>query len=109
MPQLVGLPRPIPTGLGLAYLIPRLRVIANANLNLIFIYISESAHVLYKQNWTIEALDPLRKFEASVLKEINVNHKLLVRRWTFSDSLFYSVTILTTIGEPTKQQIGLLS
>lgn len=64
-----------------------------------FFFFSESAHVLYKQNWTIEALDPLRKFEASVLKEINLNHKLLVRTWTFSDSLFYSVTILTTIGK----------
>ncbi|XP_065212918.1 potassium channel subfamily K member 18-like [Planococcus citri] len=60
--------------------------------------ITKSAFVLYKQNWTLDALDPIKKFEANVVKEITINRKLLTPSWSYMDSFFYSVTILTTIG-----------
>lgn len=60
---------------------------------------AESSHVLYKQNWTLEALDPLRKLEANMIREMASNRQFFVRAWSFTDSLFYSVTILTTIGK----------
>ena len=60
--------------------------------------------VLHQQNWTREVTDSLKTFEKQLiiaLKEKgwdgNENNDTVT--WSFAGSLFYSITVITTIGE----------
>ena len=60
--------------------------------------------VLHQENWTAEVTDQLRRFEKTLIiamKEKGWDGKEdeASIRWTFSGSLFYSITVITTIGE----------
>ncbi|XP_044727860.1 uncharacterized protein LOC123291589 [Chrysoperla carnea] len=64
----------------------------------------ERLNVLYERNWTRLVHEQLRKFESSIVAATKVEgfntHDLLEqeRHWSFTGSLLYSVTIITTIG-----------
>lgn len=72
------------------------------NLIFIFTFLSERLNVLYERNWTLLVHEQLRRFEGSILKATRGG---LVEtmgdrfpRWSFSEALLYSVTVITTIG-----------
>lgn len=60
-------------------------------------------NVLYERNWTMLVHEQLKHFEASVMKATkgglveSMGDRL--HRWSFSEALLYSVTVITTIGK----------
>merc|ERR1719189_3411141 len=65
--------------------------------------ITRDMEVLHQQNWTREVTDSLKTFEKQLiiaLKEKgwdgNENNDTVT--WSFAGSLFYSITVITTIG-----------
>lgn len=69
----------------------------------IYLYRAERLNVLYERNWTMLVHEQLRRFEGSIvaatkggLIETMGDH---FPRWTFSEALLYSVTVITTIGK----------
>ena len=60
--------------------------------------------VLSQDNWTSEVTNELRKFEKSLIialkeKGWDGNESEDTVTWTFAGGLFYSITVITTIGE----------
>ncbi|XP_045517536.1 uncharacterized protein LOC123709950 [Pieris brassicae] len=65
--------------------------------------ITERLNVLYERNWTRLVHEQLRKFESSIVaaaRQADVRSPDLVldTKWTFSGSLIYCITLITTIG-----------
>lgn len=78
--------------------------------------ITEDLNVLYKENWTRLAAREVLEFQenlarglrrtayeqmpplSSRTREHHADKRLHTRRWTFSSSLLYSLTLITTIG-----------
>lgn len=65
--------------------------------------------MLYERNWTMLVHEQLRRFEGSIVAATRGG---LIEtaadtqpRWTFSEALLYSVTVITTIGEFRKMNI----
>lgn len=58
--------------------------------------------MLYERNWTMLVQDQLRHFEGIIIRATKsgvgeiMNERL--PRWSFSESLLYSVTLISTIG-----------
>lgn len=59
---------------------------------------------MYERNWTMLVHEQLRRFEGSIIKatkggltETMTDQRL--PRWSFSESLLYSITVITTIGK----------
>jgi hypothetical protein len=60
--------------------------------------------VLSQDNWTSEVTNELRKFEKSLIialkeKGWDGNESEETITWTFAGGLFYSITVITTIGK----------
>ncbi|XP_051163026.1 potassium channel subfamily K member 18-like isoform X2 [Leptopilina boulardi] len=79
--------------------------------------LTEDLNVLYKENWTRLAAHEVLKFQESLARDLRspLSHSVYesviptrrrdlhekrshLRRWTFSSSLLYSLTLITTIG-----------
>lgn len=64
---------------------------------------AERLNVLYERNWTMLVHEQLKRFEGSVIRATKggLTEKMTdqrLTRWSFSESLLYSITIITTIG-----------
>lgn len=72
-------------------------------LQIIITIISERLNVLYERNWTMLVHEQLRRFEGSIIKAtkggIAETMGDRLPRWSFSEALLYSVTVITTIGK----------
>ncbi|XP_031633608.1 uncharacterized protein LOC116347220 isoform X2 [Contarinia nasturtii] len=64
--------------------------------------ITERLNVLYERNWTMLVHEQLRRFEGSIIKATKggLSEAMGDRlpRWTFTEALLYSITLITTIG-----------
>ncbi|XP_031766319.2 uncharacterized protein LOC113520202 [Galleria mellonella] len=66
--------------------------------------ITERLNVLYERNWTRLVHEQLRKFETSIVAaarqstEAQPPELALNSKWTFSGSIIYCITLITTIG-----------
>ncbi|KAF9797424.1 hypothetical protein SFRURICE_005900 [Spodoptera frugiperda] len=66
--------------------------------------IKERLNVLYERNWTRLVHEQLRKFESSIVAaarqspETQPPELAMDSKWTFSGSLIYCITLITTIG-----------
>lgn len=65
---------------------------------------TKSADVLKQDNWTTEVKEKLQKFETSLLNKMRKygwdgSEGEEVTQWTFAGALFYSIIVITTIGE----------
>lgn len=112
---------PMPDTFNYFYLLP---YVYELIMNKILCFVAEKLNVLYERNWTMLVHEQLRRFEGSIVAATrhggfnNVgrvgggtsnaaiagrfggNHMdaLIEARWTFSEALLYSVTVITTIG-----------
>ena len=63
----------------------------------------EKLNVLYEKNWTMLVHEQLRRFEGSIVAAtrngVSVTETDKSTRWSFSEALLYSVTVITTIGK----------
>lgn len=66
--------------------------------------IAERLNVLYEQNWTMLVHEQLRRFEGSIIKATKGGFTEAMGerlpRWSFTEALLYSLTLITTIGRP---------
>ncbi|XP_050350953.1 uncoordinated protein 58-like [Nymphalis io] len=65
--------------------------------------ITERLNVLYERNWTRLVHEQLRKFESSIVAAARQSDSqpaelALDTKWTYSGSLIYCITLITTIG-----------
>lgn len=74
----------------------------NCLIFFILFFFSERLNVLYERNWTLLVHEQLRRFEGTIVAATRGG---LVEtmgerfpRWSFSEALLYSVTVITTIG-----------
>lgn len=67
-----------------------------------FVCFAERLNVLYERNWTMLVHEQLRRFEGSIIKATKggLTEAMGERlpRWTFTEALLYSITLITTIG-----------
>lgn len=69
-----------------------------------FSIFAERLNVLYERNWTMLVHEQLRRFEGSIIKATKGSGGLTesmgerLPRWTFTEALLYSITLITTIG-----------
>ena len=64
--------------------------------------ITERLNTLHPQNWTDEVTEVIKKFQAHIIAEEDRGydgHDGHPNQWTFSGSLLYSITVITTIGK----------
>lgn len=81
-------------------------------------FLIEKLNVLYEKNWTTLVHEQLRRFEGSIVAATrnshntdssNVHNGVMMLsaadngldngRWSFSEALLYSISVITTIGE----------
>lgn len=60
--------------------------------------------MLYERNWTLLVHEQLRRFEGTIVAAtrgglVETMGDNRFPRWSFSEALLYSVTVITTIGE----------
>uniref|UniRef100_A0A1B0CHU6 Potassium channel domain-containing protein n=2 Tax=Lutzomyia longipalpis TaxID=7200 RepID=A0A1B0CHU6_LUTLO len=63
-------------------------------------------NVLYERNWTLLVHEQLRRLEGSIVaatkgglvEALGTDHRFSAPRWSFTEALIYSVTVITTIG-----------
>lgn len=71
-------------------------------IDLLFCLFTERLNVLYERNWTMLVHEQLRRFESSIIKATKggLSEAMGERlpRWTFTEALLYSITLITTIG-----------
>lgn len=63
--------------------------------------ITERLNTLHPQNWTDEVTEVIKKFQDHIIAEEDRGydgHDGHPNQWTFSGSLLYSITVITTIG-----------
>lgn len=63
--------------------------------------ITDQLNVLYKQNWTDQVSEEVKKFQASLITAIKDGYdgkEGSSTQWTFSGAFLYSLTVITTIG-----------
>lgn len=69
---------------------------------ILFSCFAERLNVLYERNWTMLVHEQLRRFEGSIIKATKggLTEAMGERlpRWTFTEALLYSITLITTIG-----------
>lgn len=63
----------------------------------------EEMAVLHEQNWTGNVVSKLQAFETDILNSMKIkgwdgNEDEKKMQWTFSGALFYSIIVITTIG-----------
>ncbi|GAB0097116.1 uncharacterized protein DMENIID0001_127150 [Sergentomyia squamirostris] len=84
-------------------------IMEGQNLNELLIFMmpfSERLNVLYERNWTLLVHEQLRRFEGSIVaatktglvEALGNDHRLGAQKWSFTEALIYSVTVITTIG-----------
>lgn len=66
--------------------------------------ITTGGYVLHEQNWTHNVVQRLKKFETELLKAMKKDgwdgsEDPESVQWTFAGALFYSIIVITTIGE----------
>lgn len=67
-----------------------------------YLFFLERLNVLYERNWTLLVHEQLRRFEGTIVAATRgglvetLGDRL--PRWSFSEALLYSVTVITTIG-----------
>ncbi|EFN76116.1 TWiK family of potassium channels protein 7 [Harpegnathos saltator] len=66
--------------------------------------ITKDFDVLIRENWTDRALSQLKQFEEELLKKMTKegwdgSEEVNNIQWTFAGALFYSIIVITTIGE----------
>ena len=64
--------------------------------------ITERLNTLHPKNWTDEVTEVIKKFQAHIIAEEDRGydgHDGHPNQWTFSGSLLYSITVITTIGK----------
>lgn len=71
---------------------------------------TNKAHYLHQENWTISVIQRLKIFETEILKAMKKdgwdgNEDEDTIQWTFTGALFYSIIVITTIGKLTSQSI----
>lgn len=72
---------------------------------------TERLNVLYERNWTMLVHEQLRRFEGSIVAATrgglieSSGADGILPRWTFSEALLYSVTVITTIGKCVDDEI----
>lgn len=68
------------------------------------VYSTERLNVLYERNWTLLVHEQLKRFEGTIVAATRGGVLIeamgdQMPRWSFSEALLYSVTVITTIGE----------
>lgn len=63
--------------------------------------LTKLSNVLKEEEWTQNASRYLEQFEKEIIKKVEMHGYSgnVTDKWDFSDSLLYSITVITTIGE----------
>lgn len=64
--------------------------------------ITDQLNVLYKENWTRQVTEEVKRFQADLVHAIKEGYDGKDgsgTQWTFSGAFLYSLTVITTIGE----------
>lgn len=78
-------------------------ILKSSLTNFFFFSFTERLNVLYERNWTLLVHEQLRRFEGSIVAATKggfietMGDRL--PRWSFSEALLYSLTVITTIGK----------
>ncbi|GIX95132.1 uncharacterized protein CDAR_178851 [Caerostris darwini] len=64
--------------------------------------ITDNLNVLYKENWTRQVTEEVKRFQAELVHAIKEGYdgkEGTGTQWTFSGAFLYSLTVITTIGK----------